>query len=129
MGQPVVHFEVIGRDPENLRRFYGELFDWDFQVGDAGSPVVSDPGQYGFIDGSTNGEAGAINGGVGGGPGLPPALLFYVGVPDVAAALKQAEKLGGKRLLGPEPKSGDFTVGHIADPEGNVVGVAGPTTE
>jgi predicted enzyme related to lactoylglutathione lyase len=50
-----------------------------------------------------------------------------VAVPDVENALRQAEKLGGKRLLGPEPKSGDFTVGRFADPEGNVIGVAGPS--
>jgi len=27
--------------------------------------------------------------------------IFYVGVPDVEAALQKAEDLGGKRLLGP----------------------------
>jgi hypothetical protein len=26
MGQPVVHFEVIGKDPAGLRGYYGELF-------------------------------------------------------------------------------------------------------
>lgn len=26
MGQPVVHFEIIGADPESLRAYYGELF-------------------------------------------------------------------------------------------------------
>ena len=28
MGQPVVHFEIGGRDGEQLRGFYTELFDW-----------------------------------------------------------------------------------------------------
>jgi len=27
MGNPVVHFEIIGSDGERLRRYYGELFD------------------------------------------------------------------------------------------------------
>jgi predicted enzyme related to lactoylglutathione lyase len=50
-----------------------------------------------------------------------------VAVPAVEAALAKAESLGGRRLLGPEPATGDFTVGRFADPEGNVIGVAGPT--
>jgi uncharacterized protein len=28
--------------------------------------------------------------------------------------------------MGPEPAAGEFAVGHFADPEGNVIGVAGP---
>jgi len=26
MPQPVVHFEVIGKDPTRLRKYFGELF-------------------------------------------------------------------------------------------------------
>ena len=37
MGQPVVHFEVISKDPDGLRKFFGELFDWQF--GEAMCPV------------------------------------------------------------------------------------------
>ena len=29
-------------------------------------------------------------------------MTFYVGVPDVEAALAKAESLGGKRIMGPE---------------------------
>ena len=125
MGQPVVHFEIIGADPARLRGYYGELFGWEYGVGDAQAPEVSQPGQYGFVDRASTGEGG-INGGVGGGAGFAPRVLFYVAVPSVAAALAQAERLGGRRLLGPEPAGGDFTVGRFADPEGNVIGVAGP---
>jgi predicted enzyme related to lactoylglutathione lyase len=51
-----------------------------------------------------------------------------VGVPDVEAALAAAERLGGKRLMGPAPGPGDFAVGQFSDPEGNLVGVAGPSS-
>lgn len=128
MGLPVVHFEIIGTAPGTLRDYYGELFDWEFSTGDATTEKVSQPGMYHFVDGSTTGEGDGINGGIGGGEGYERRVLFYVGVPDVEAALRRAESLGGERLLGPEPKSGDFTVGHFADPEGNVIGVAGPST-
>jgi predicted enzyme related to lactoylglutathione lyase len=127
MGQPVVHFEIIGNDPVRLQGYYGELFGWEFQVGDAISEKVSQRGLYGFVDRSTTGEGGGINGGIGGGQGHQPRVLFYVGVSDVEAVLSKAESLGGKRLIGPEPQAGEFTVGQFIDPEGNVIGVAGPS--
>jgi predicted enzyme related to lactoylglutathione lyase len=126
MGQPVVHFEIIGNDPAKLRGYYGELFGWQFHTGDATTEKVSQPGAYGFVDGHSTGEGG-INGGIGGGQGYERRVLFYVSVPDVESALQHAERLGGKRLMGPEPESGEFAVGHFMDPEGNVIGVAGPS--
>ncbi|MGW4461171.1 VOC family protein [Micromonospora sp. NPDC004704] len=127
MGLPVVHFEIIGTDPTKLRDYYAGLFDWESTAGDATTEKVSQPGNYHFIEGHTNGDGNAINGGIGGGEGYERRVVFYVGVPDVESALQKAESLGGKRLMGPEPKSGDFAVGHFSDPEGNVVGVAGPS--
>lgn len=127
MGLPVVHFEIIGTAPNVLRDYYGGLFDWEFNTGDAISEKVSQPGMYHFVDGSTTGDGDGINGGVAGGDGFERRVLFYVGVADVETALSKAESLGGTRLLGPEPRTGEFTVGHFRDPEGNVVGVAGPS--
>ena len=123
MGQPVVHFEIIGRDPAKLRSYYGELFGWEFQTDDAATEAVSQPGNYGFVDGSATG--GGINGGVGGGEGYEGRVLFYVGVPNVEAALEKSESLGGKRRMGPEGTPGALVVGQFTDPEGNLVGVAG----
>ncbi|MDQ1505635.1 MAG: uncharacterized protein QOD57_3362 [Actinomycetota bacterium] len=123
MGHPVVHFEIIGSDPAKLRGYYADLFGWEFHLGDAATEAVSQPGKYGFVDGSSAG----INGGVGGGAGYESRVLFYVGVPDVEAALKKAESLGGTRRMGPEPATGgDLAVGQFTDPEGHLIGVAGP---
>src|SRR4051794_39869075 len=88
MGRSVVHFEIIGHDPAKLRGYYGELFGWKFQLGDAVTEKVSPPGSYGFVDGSTTGEGDGINGGIGGGQGHESRVLFYVGVPDVESALQ-----------------------------------------
>lgn len=118
MSNPVVHFEVVGTDAGRLRDYYAGLFGWEYQVGDAATVEVSRPGEYGFV---TN---AGINGGVCGGDGLAPRVLFYVGVPDVEAALRRAEELGGTRVMGPA-RAGSFAVGHFTDPEGNLVGVAG----
>jgi uncharacterized protein len=123
VGQPVVHFEIIGTDPAQLRSYYGELFGWQFQVGDATTEAVSEPGNYGFVEGATTGDG--IDGGVGGGDGYAGRVLFYVSVPNVEAALQKAESLGGKRQMGPEGTPGTLVVGHFTDPEGNLIGVAG----
>ena len=123
MGQPVVHFEIIGREPAKLQSYYGELFGWEFQAGEAATDAVSEPGNYGFVDGSTTGNG--INGGVGGGEGYERRVLFYVGVPNVESALKKAESLGGKRRMGPEGSPGTLVVGQFTDPEGHLIGVAG----
>lgn len=130
---PVVHFEIIGQDPAALRHYYRQLFGWDFGVGDATTTEVSAPGEYGFVDGSkTRAEDGTIgiNGGIGGGNGYQSRVLFYVAVPDVETALRQAEQLGGKRLMGPaRAPDGPLEVGRFVDPEGHVVGVAGAANE
>ena len=122
MGRQVVHFEIIGKGPAVLRRYYGELFGWTFETGDASSDEVSETGNYGFVDGATT---GGINGGIGGGHAHTAKVLFYVGVPDVEAALQDAERLGGTREFGPEGTPGQLVVGRFTDPEGNLIGVAG----
>jgi hypothetical protein len=126
MAQPVVHFEIIGRDPARLRQFYGELFDWSFETeGPAAKEVVGD---YGFVSPTMNSAGFGIPGGIGGGPGFEDRVLFYVGVPDVEAALRSAEERGGSRILGPHQEPGsDLVVGMFADPEGHVIGVANVT--
>jgi predicted enzyme related to lactoylglutathione lyase len=63
MGQPVVHFEVIGKDGDKLRGYYSALFGWEF--GD-----VVGPTNYAVVprEGNTNAEGVGIGGGVGPGP-------------------------------------------------------------
>jgi predicted enzyme related to lactoylglutathione lyase len=50
MGQPVVHFEIIGSDPATLRRFYGDLFGWEFDTSGPVAAAVSRAGDYGFVN-------------------------------------------------------------------------------
>lgn len=127
MAQPVVHFEIIGRDPHNLRRYYAELFGWAAEDAPVAAEV-SRPDAYGFIQPSSpSSAAGGPPGGIGGGDGFTPHALFYVGVDDVESALQGAERFGGTRVLGPvRNEGGGVVVGHFRDPEGNLVGVAGP---
>ena len=124
MGQPVVHFEIIGKDPERLRNYYGDLFGWEFDMSSPVSEAVSEPMNYGFVGGNTTGDGIGIPGGVGGGTDYDSHTIFYVGVPDVEAALQRAESLGGTRRMGPEQAPTGLVVGHFTDPEGHLIGVA-----
>lgn len=124
MADPVVHFEIIGKNPERLRNYFGELFGWRFDLSSPVAEAVSEPFNYGFVDRVATTDGTGIPGGVGGGAGYPAHVVFYVGVPDVEAALREAERLGGQRQLGPERAPTGLVIGHFTDPEGNLIGVA-----
>jgi predicted enzyme related to lactoylglutathione lyase len=123
MGNPVVHFEVIGKDGDKLRSYYGELFGWQF---DADNPM-----NYGVVSREANpapGDLGSIGGGVAAGPdGYEGHVTFYVGVPDVGAALDKAESLGGTRVFGPDEIMQGMILGQFKDPEGHLIGLVSGT--
>ena len=43
MAQPVVHFEIIGKEPAKLRSYFGELFGWEFDTSSPVAEAVSEP--------------------------------------------------------------------------------------
>ena len=43
MAQPVVHFEIIGKDPQKLRGYFGELFGWEYDTSSLVAEEVSEP--------------------------------------------------------------------------------------
>src|SRR5690348_17807407 len=87
MAQPVVHFEIIGKEPAKLRSYFGELFGWEFDTSSPVAAAVSEPDDYGFVNGSTTSDGTGIPGGIGGGAAYQAHAMFYVGVADVEAAL------------------------------------------
>jgi predicted enzyme related to lactoylglutathione lyase len=118
MGQPVVHFEIIGKDGEKLKSYYSELFGWEF---DSDNPM-----NYGIVqrDANVSAEGIGIGGGVSGGPeGYEGHVTFYIEVPEVEAALTKAESLGGSRIMGPEAVMEGLEIGLFNDPEGHIIGV------
>jgi len=118
MGQPVVHFEIVGKDADKLKSYYSDLFAWEF---DSNNPM-----NYGVVqrEGNINPDGVGIGGGVGPGPeGYDGHVTFYVEVPDVEAALAKAESLGGTRMMGPDKPMEGLEIGLFNDPEGHVVGL------
>ena len=124
MGEPVVHFEVIGKDGAALRSFYSDLFGWKI---DADNPM-----NYGIVqrDGNVSADGTGIGGGVGQGPeGYAGHVTFYIEVPDVEAALAKAESLGGTRVMGPEQIMDTVELGQFTDLEGHLIGVVKTTPQ
>jgi hypothetical protein len=118
MGQPVVHFEIVGKDAAKLHSYYSELFGWEI---DADNPL-----NYGIVsrDANVSPDGIGIGGGIASGPeGYDGHVTFYIGVPDVEAALARAESLGGSRVMGPEQVMEGVEIGLFSDPEGHVIGV------
>ena len=111
MAQPVVHFEVHGKDGKKLQEFYGKLFDWNVDT--------NNPMSYGMVAASE----GGIGGGITESPAAP-LVTFYVNVPDLAAALKKAESLGAKVVMPPMAVPGGPEIAQFSDPEGNVIGLS-----
>ena len=118
MGQPLIHFEIIGQDREKLQSYYSELFGWELDT--------DNPMGYGLVqrDGNINSDGIGIGGGVGGGPdGYEGHVTFYVEVPDVEAAMVKAESLGGTRVMGPDEVMEGLEIAQFKDPEGHTIGL------
>ena len=124
MGQPVVHFEVVGKDGASLRSFYSDLFGWEINA--------DNPMNYGIVqrDDNVSTHGVGIGGGVGQGPeGYGGHVTFYIEVPDIEAALAKAESLGGTRTMGPEQIMDTVELGQFTDPEGHLIGVVKTTPQ
>jgi predicted enzyme related to lactoylglutathione lyase len=123
MGQPVVHFEIIGKDAKELYGYYSSLFGWEINA--------DNPMSYGIVarEDNLNPDGIGIGGGIGvGSDGYPGHVTFYVEVPDVEAALAKAERLGGSRMMGPEKVMEGVEIGLFNDPEGHLIGVVKAAT-
>lgn len=112
MGNPVRHFEVVGKDAQVLQSFYANAFGWELK-----------PSLPTYAMAYPHAEAG-INGGIGaamdGGSGH---VTFYIYVSDLEATLGTIERLGGRRATGPMDVPNGPRLALFADPEGHVVGL------
>jgi uncharacterized protein len=120
-GNPVVWFEVIGKDGNALRSFYGELFGWDFDV--------VEQMDYGMVSAEANG------GGIPGGVGAPPEGMetsyqtVYAGVDDVDGTLSKAESLGAKTAMPATDLPMGGRIALFVDPQGHTFGLFRPPPE
>jgi uncharacterized protein len=111
MGQPVVHFEIGTRNTEKSKKFYSTLFGWNMES----------HGPANMID---TGSAEGIQGNIAAPEQEPKSYVtFYVQVPDIAQALAQVAKLGGKPLMPATDVPGMGQFAWFADLDGNAIGL------
>jgi predicted enzyme related to lactoylglutathione lyase len=111
--RPVVHFEIRAREPDRLRTFYAELFNWQIESRE-GMPVA-------FIGAGEGGPEQGVGGAIV--PSAAPGFSIYVQVADLKESLRKAEELGGAAAAQPLDVPGGPTIAQIRDPEGNLVGL------
>jgi predicted enzyme related to lactoylglutathione lyase len=111
MPNPVVHFEIVGKDGKSLQDYYAQLFGWKI---DADNPM-----NYGLVAAEANGIAG----GIGPVPAGEGHVTFYVEVDDPQAYLDKAVSLGGRVIMPVTEIPNTVTMAQFADPEGHVVGI------
>jgi uncharacterized protein len=127
MGQSVVHFEIIGKGPDELRSFYTDLFG-------SGVQRSGRPDELHARAALRERRRGRHGGGVGGVPeGYDGHATLYVEVGDRrgrARAGRQprwpaldGSRLGCRRLMGPDSVAGGPVVGLFADPQGHAIGL------
>src|SRR3989442_4792282 len=106
--RPVVHWEIEARDPDRLRAFYREMFNWS--IGDG--PIMQIPAGIG---GPEPGPAGHIR------QSDRSGVTLYIQVKDLRASLTSAADLRGTVVIEPFDLPGQPTLAAIRDPEGNNV--------
>jgi uncharacterized protein len=115
MSNAVGWFEIVGKDGAALRKFYGDLFDWNIDVAQTGT-------DYGLVAASPKGIAGGIGRSENGGPGH---VTVYVEVDDLQKYLTKAESLGGRTVAPPMDIPGwNLSIAFMSDPEGHLIGLS-----
>ena len=113
MANKIVHWELMGEDPEKLTAFYSGLFDW--------TPTAV-PGfeNYSLIGAEEAGVGGAIGRGM---EEMPTYLTMYIEVEDITDHLAKIEGSGGKAVMPRTEIPGTVTFALFSDPAGNLVGL------
>ena len=112
VGNPVMYFEILGDQPEELFGFYSDLFGWNISADNAQN--------YGYV--STGSDQG-IQGGIGHARFTGrKKVLIYISVENLTTVLDHVVELGGKVLIPPTVIDG-FHFATFEDPEGNPIGL------
>ena len=115
MANPVVHFEIMGKNGKKLQDFYQSLFGWEI---DAKNPM-----NYGLT--KTRIDNHGIDGGIGQVDANMPGgyVAAYAAVPDIQKSLDKAVKLGATVVVPVTEIPQMVTYALFKDPEGNFFGL------
>jgi uncharacterized protein len=113
MANPVMWFEVMGKDSAGLQRFYREVFGWKL------TPPVKEMGNYSMLERPDTG----IGGGFGEGD---PRVSVYIETPDPQRFVDKAVASGATVLMPVTQITPTTTIAMLMDPAGNTFGVMKP---
>ena len=115
MGNPVVHWELMSKDPEKVSEFYKKVFDWKIQH----MPEMN----YRMVE---TGGQGSITGGIlkpeREGP-WPGNMTMYIAVDDLASYRKRILAAGGRIHVEEQEVPGMGAFALFTDPEGRMMGI------
>ena len=121
MGLPVVHFEMMSKDPAAVSDFYAKIFGWKVQSHPEANYRI-------FETGSKMGIGGGILKPDREGP-WPGNQIFYVAVDDLGKYNRKIEKAGGKIHVEEQEVPGMGWLSLFTDPEGRMNGLWKPMTK
>jgi predicted enzyme related to lactoylglutathione lyase len=111
----IVHFDVPAEDIERGRKFYTELFGWNFQS----FPEM----QYDLITTTNLDGTPGVGGGMGKRMDPSQRMMNYFGVKSIEAAMKKVKSLGGKLISEKMTVPGMGYLVNCIDTEGNAFGL------
>lgn len=112
MANPIIHWELMVKDVEKAKAFYGRLFDWTIDDQKFPGYTTIQPG------------SGPMGGMMARPPGVPmSALNTYFKVADLDATLKRAVELGAKIIVPKREVPGICCFAIFLDPEQIPVGI------
>jgi predicted enzyme related to lactoylglutathione lyase len=111
MPNPVVHFEILGKDGAKLQQYYANLFGWEVNA--------NNPMNYGMVAPQGTG----IGGGITGTPDGQNGVCIYVAVKDIQGMLDKAVAMGGEVIMPVTEIPNMVTFAQFRDPQGNVMGL------
>lgn len=114
MGNPVVHWEMMSKDPAKVSAFYKKIFGWKMQ----NLPHMN----YHLVEAGEGGIGGGIFKPDREGP-WPGNMTLYVAVDDLAAYRKKIVAAGGKIHVEDQEVPGMGRLCLFTDPEGRMMGL------
>jgi predicted enzyme related to lactoylglutathione lyase len=112
MPNPITHFQILSKAPDDTAQFYAKLFNWTVNA--------NIPLGYRQI----NTESGGIQGGIWPAPSDAPNFVqLFVAVEDVRTSVKKAQELGAKVVVPLTVLAEGDEMAVVVDPQGMSFGV------
>jgi predicted enzyme related to lactoylglutathione lyase len=112
------HIEFLSSDAERSKRFYGDVFGWQYED-IPGADYVNVKTSEDGIEGGIGGLAQAT----GQAPPAPNGLFAYLLAPDMDTTLAAIERAGGTIVIPKTDVMGMGEFAHFRDPDRNLIGL------